>query len=365
MLLPIFLGSYLTYFAYIWRCAKIPWRLRIERGFQPRITILVPVHNEEGTIESKLENIKYVHYPREKIEVIVADDASGDKTIEKVKCFMENNPNLKLRIVQQNPHVGKSAALNKALDFCTSEIVVVSDADTYWPSNILLKALPYLSDPAVGAVSGRGLNRNAFQSWVTKGENVYLRLTSLLRLGESKIHSTVRFEGGFCAYKRSAFNRFDCETGSDDSGTALSVVQNGFRAILVPEATFCTDFPTSLRDKLMIKVRRANQLISLWVKCLKLMLKGKLRLPKRIAVPELFLFVIDPIILLALTVTTLINFILFPFSVFSIAVLLVICGVMILAGRMFIEVLLDNFVLFYALLTYLLGRRYVAWENPS
>jgi cellulose synthase/poly-beta-1,6-N-acetylglucosamine synthase-like glycosyltransferase len=359
--LSIFLGSYLTYFAYILRYAKIPWKLQIERGFQPKITILIPVHNEESTIESKLENIKNIHYPKEKIEVIVADDASDDRTVEKVKCFMENNPDLKLRIVQQNPHVGKSAALNKALDFCTSEIVVVSDADTYWPSNILLEALPYLSDPSIGAVTGRSVNRNVFQSWVTKGEDAYLRLSSLLRLGESKIYSTIRFEGGFCAYKRSAFNRFDCETGSDDSGTALNVVQNGFRAIMVPEATFYTDFPTSLQDKLKIKVRRANQLIGLWMKCLKLMLKGELRLPKRIAILEFLLFVVNPIILLALTASALTIIILFPFSVFSVALLLIICGAMIFARRVFIEVLLDNFILLYALLTYLLGRRYVAW----
>ena len=363
--LSIFLLTYLTYFVYMWKCARRPWKLKAIRDVQPKITVLVPVHNEEKIIESKLRNIKEVFYPKENIEVIVVDDASDDNTIEKVKFFMENNPDLKLRIVKQNPRAGKSAALNKALDFSSNQIVIVSDADTFWPSNILLEALPDLSDPAVGAVTGRSANIDTFQSWVTKGENIYLRLTSLLRLGESEIHSTIRFEGGFCAYKRNAFEKFDCETGSDDSGTALEVVQNGFRAIMVPEATFYTNFPTSLRDKLRIKVRRANQLISLWVKCLRLMLKGKLRLPKRIVVPELMLFIFDPIILLALMVTTLMTVVLFPFSLFSIIVLLLICGIMIFARKVFIEVLLDNFILFYALVTVLLGRRYIAWGKSS
>ena len=363
MFLSIFLGSYLLYFAYIWRCSKAPWRLRIEKDFQPKIAILVPVHNEESIIESKLENIKKVQYPKEKIEVIVADDASEDKTVEKVESFMKNNSDLKLKIVRQNPHVGKSVALNKALDFCTSEIIVVSDADTYWPSNILLKALPYLLDPKVGAITGRGINQNTSQSWVTKGEDVYLRLTSLLRLGESKFYSTIRFEGGFCAYKRSTFNKFDCETGSDDSGTALEVVQNGFRAIMIPEATFYTYFPTSIREKFRIKVRRANQLIGLWTKCLKLMVKGELRLPKRIAIPELMLFIFDPLIFLALIITTLITLILFPFSFFSIIIALILCSLMVFAWKVLIEVSLNNFVLFYALITFLLGRRYIAWKR--
>ena len=42
----------------------------------------------------------------------------------------------------------------------------------------------------VGAITGRGINRNTDQSWVTKTENTYLHVMSLLRLGESKIHST-------------------------------------------------------------------------------------------------------------------------------------------------------------------------------
>lgn len=365
VLLSIFLGSYVTYYAYVWKKAEVPWRLQLENAFQPKITVFIPVHNEEDTIEPKLENVKGVVYPRTKIEVLVVDDASEDETLERVKRFMTKNPDFNLRVVRQNSHMGKSAALNKALDLCTGEVVVVSDADTFWSPDILQKTLPYLSDPSVGAVTGRGVNRNTFQSWVTKGEDFYLHLTSLLRLGEAKIHSTIRFEGGFCAYKRSAFKRFDCETGSDDSGTALETVQNGFRAIMVPEAVFYTDFPIKFREKFKIKVRRANQLISLWVKCLKLMFKRKLNLPKRVAVPEIMLFIIDPLILLAFCTTALVTLVLFPLSLFSIILVFFIVGVLIFARHVFVELMLDNLILSYALVTYLFGRRYIAWGKPS
>lgn len=363
MFLMVFSGTYLVYFAYVRKYAKKPWKLRIDRNFQPEISILVPVHDEERSIESKLRNIMDVSYPKEKIEVIVADDASEDKTLMKVKDFMERNPELTVEVIRQNSRAGKSAALNKALAFSTSSIVIVSDADTQWPSDILQKALPYLSNPKVGAITGRGVNRNTDQSWVTEAENTYLQLTSLLRLGESKIHSTIRFEGGFCAYKRNAFEKFDIETGADDSGTALEVVQNDYRAILVPEAIFYTEFSTRLVGKLKIKARRANQLMSLWVKCFKLLLKKRLLLPKRIAVPETMLFVFNPIILLALIVTGLATVIFFPFSLFSLAILLFVVGLMLFARRMFFEMLIDNLILLYALITFMFGRRYVAWEK--
>lgn len=362
MFLMIFSGTYLGYFAYVWNYAKKPWKLRIDRNFQPNISILVPVHDEESSIESKLRNIMDVSYPKEKIEVIVADDASKDKTLMKVKDFMENNPDLTVKVVRQNSRAGKSAALNKALAFSTSSIVIVSDADTYWPPDVVQKALPFLSNPMVGAVTGKGVNRNLDQSWVTKAENTYLQFASLLRLGESKVHSTIRFEGGFCAYKKDAFEMFDCESGADDSGTALEVVQNNYRAIMVPEAMFYTGFPTSLVGKLKIKARRANQLISLWVKCFKLLLKKRLLLPKRIAVPEIVLFIFNPIILLALIITGLTTIIFFPFSPFSLAILLFVVGLLLFARRMFFEILIDNLILLYALITFMLGRRYVAWD---
>jgi cellulose synthase/poly-beta-1,6-N-acetylglucosamine synthase-like glycosyltransferase len=370
VLLPLFLGllsafsgSYILYFVYVRNSARKPWKLEIDRAFHPEISVLIPVHNEEGSIESKLQNIRDVSYPREKMEIIVADDSSDDKTLKIVEDFVKNNSKLNIKVVRQNPRAGKSAALNKALASSTHSIVVVSDADTYWPPDILEKTLPYLADPKVGAITGRGVNRNTRQSWVTMGEETYLNFAYLLRLGESKIHSTIRFEGGLCAYKKEAFEKFDCETGSDDSGTALEVVQNNYRAILVPEAVFYTEFPTRLVGKLKIKARRANQLISLCAKCMGLMLKRQLNLPKRIAVPEMLLFIFSPIILLALIVSSIVMIALSPLSFFSLVLVLFIAGLLLFARRILLEVLFDNLILFYALITFLFGKRYVTWEK--
>ncbi|MCK4435160.1 glycosyltransferase, partial [Candidatus Bathyarchaeota archaeon] len=192
VVLSIFSGIYMAYFLYVKKYVEKPWGLAVNNKFEPKISILVPTHNEESVIESKLENIRNVSYSREKMQIIVADDASEDNTVVKVEDFIKRNPNPNIRLIRQNPRAGKSVALNKALKMATNPIVIVSDADTRWPLGILQKALPYLSDPRIGAVTGRGVNENAEKSWVTKAENVYLRFANLLRLGESKIHSTIR-----------------------------------------------------------------------------------------------------------------------------------------------------------------------------
>jgi len=353
------------YFAYVRNGARKPWRLKIDKAFQPEISIIIPVHNEESVIWSKLENVSKVSYPKEKMEVVIADDASEDNTVEIVKRFMKENPQLKIKVVSQGLHLGKAVALNKAMASCTHPIIILSDADTYWPNDILKNALPYLADPQVGAITGRGIDKNIHKSWVVKGEETYLNFMQLLRLGESKIFSTVKFEGGFCAFKKEAFEKFDCESGSDDSGTALEVVQNGYRTILVPEAVFYTEVPTRLIDKLKVKVRRANQWISLRVKILRLMLKGQLRIPKKLALPEILLFLVNPVIFICLIVGAILIISLNPLSPFSLIALLIVAGSWLFIRRLFFEAILDNLVLFYALIAFTFGKRYVAWGKSE
>jgi len=358
-----FCAVYAFYFVSVRHNAKKPWNLKIDSDFHPKISVLIPVHNEEATISKKLANISEVLYPKDLLEIIVVDDGSEDKTLSIVEDFVNRENNLDIKVFKQNPRVGKSAALNKALKTVSNQIIVVSDADTLWPKDIFQKALPYLADPTVGAATSVGVNNNEKESWVTSGEALYLNLVSLIRLGESKMHSTIRFEGGFCAYKKDAFDHFDSESGADDSGTALDVVQNGLRAILIPETVFYTWFPANLRGKLRIKVRRATQLIGLWVKCFRLMLRKQLKLPKKIAIPEILLFIVNPIFFILLIATGLTTVILYPFSVFSLVLVLFVLGMLVFVRRLFLEVIIDNLVLVYALFSFLFGKRYVSWEN--
>jgi cellulose synthase/poly-beta-1,6-N-acetylglucosamine synthase-like glycosyltransferase len=361
--LVIFSASYAGYFAYVRREAKKPWNLKDDKNYQPFVSVLVPAHDEEDIIEKKLENIALVSYPKQKIEVIVVDDGSEDKTLMKAENFASHHPELRVKIVKQNPRVGKSAALNSALPLVENSIVVVSDADTFWYSDIFEKALPYMADPTVGAITGRGINENTDESWITKAEGTYLNLTTLIRVGESKIHSTIRFEGGFCAYKKDAFRAFDCETGSDDSGTALDIVQHNRRAILLPDVVFSTSFPATFSGKFRTKVRRAVQLIGLWLKCLKLMFHGQLVLPKKIAVPEIMLFIFNPLFFLLMLASAIGMVVVAPLSLISVIILVSVGALLVFARRVFVEVFIDNLVLLYALVSLVFGRRYTAWQK--
>jgi cellulose synthase/poly-beta-1,6-N-acetylglucosamine synthase-like glycosyltransferase len=363
--LAVFFAIYGGYFAYIRYHAKKPWNLKLNSTFRPFVSILVPAHNEESAIEEKLANLRAVSYPKDKIEFIIVDDGSEDNTLKKIEYFIAANPNLDMKVIKQNPRAGKSTALNIALQFSSHSIVIVTDADTLWPSETLEKAMPYLADPEIGAISGRGVNENKTQSWTTEAEETYLNYTNMIRFGESKIHSTIRFEGGFCAYKKGVFDQFDSETGADDSGTALDVIQHNHRAILVPEVLFSTKFPTNLSGKIHIKTRRATQLVALWIKCFRLMVKRQLVLPKRIVIPELLLFIFNPLVFAVMLSTATALMIVSPIPWFLV-LFLVSTGILLAFAReLSFEIVLDNLILLYAVANSLTGRRYVAWQKTE
>jgi biofilm PGA synthesis N-glycosyltransferase PgaC len=359
----VFVGVPVVYYLQMKRWAALPWKLDIDENYLPSVAVLIPVHNEEKTIRLKLENLAKVKYPVEKIETVIVNDASTDGTISEISQYADRNRSLKINVFDSKEHIGKTNCLNRALKSVNADIVIISDADCFWPSDMLLKALPYLSDPGVGAITGRELLLNPKSSWVTVGEQFYNGIVQSIRIGESKMHSTIFFQGGFAAYKHNLFRGFNHE--ADDSGTALDMVQRKSRTLLIPEIGFYTVFPTSWRNKLSLKVRRASQLQRLWIKCLKLLLRGKLAIPKRIVVSNVFLHLLSPLLLAALAVLSV--FVFFQFPLFLLAFLLILCATLLFkrTRTLLVEVLQSNFILFLALAHLLVGNGSTSWKTTQ
>jgi len=359
----LFLGIQGSYYMYLWRVSRKPWNLRINKTYMPQISVIVPLHNEEKTIEFKLQNLCKVKYPKEKMQIILVNDASTDKTLEKVHNFLGKNHELNTVVLSETEHHGKSYALNIALKQAKHDIIIVSDADTFWSPDILIKALPFLSDPSVGAVSGRQILFNSRKSLLTQTEKNYLNFTyNIIKLGESKVHSTILFHGLFSAYKRKFLKQFNLET--DDSGTALDIIQNGARTIYVP-GTKCYEIPPlTWKGKIRTKFRRASQLIGIYVRCLKLLLKKRLIFPRRIAIVEIFIYLINPIIFLLLIFTSVLflathlNYLLY-----TIVILLFLLAAITKFRLLFVEALQDNCILLLALFTFVLGKKFLMWET--
>jgi cellulose synthase/poly-beta-1,6-N-acetylglucosamine synthase-like glycosyltransferase len=341
--------------------SKKPWPTKIDKNYQPKVSIIVPTYNESSIILLKLINLSRLRYPKGLSEVIIVDSNSSDTTVEIVRKFAEGEPQTNLRILVEKERLGKSHALNFALGHCSGEVIIVSDVDCFWPANILEKALPFLADRDVGAIGGPKILLNFNQTWVTRIEEAYLRSANSLRLGESKAGSTVFFEGGFTAFKKEAVDRFDpYSTGSDDCGTVIRVIENNYRAILVPEANFYSAFPDSFGGKIRIKLRRMNQLVRVFAEYFSLLIKKKVKTTKKTVVPNVFLYLFSPTSFVVFAVLTI-------FLLFRYPLLLVWLSVLLIpkVRFYFYQLSESNVLLFMSAIGILVGNRFSIWNQPD
>jgi cellulose synthase/poly-beta-1,6-N-acetylglucosamine synthase-like glycosyltransferase len=343
------------------RAAMKPWRLKIDKGYMPPTSILVPTYNESDIIGFKLENLSKIEYPKNLIQIIVVDSNSDDNTVAIVNDFANCHPENNLKVLVENERKGKSAALNLALKHCEGEIVIVSDADCFWPSDILRKTLPFLADSQVGAVSGPKILLNPTQSWVTKTEEAYLDSMNLMKLGESKIGSTLFFEGGFSAYRREVLESFDpYNTGSDDCGTIVTLAEKNSKAIFVPEARFYTTFPALWKEKIYMKIRRANQLVRVLLRYVHLLFRRRIKGSKRVIIQGFFNYVVGPVMFIALIVTTIFLLVSFPYFALVFLILLIPK-----VGPYLLEVVQNYIVLILSIFAAVFEKKFLIWNKPK
>lgn len=95
-----------------------------------KLSVLIPAYNEANTIEALLDKVHAVEliHAIEK-EVIIVNDASTDETATVVEQFMEKHPALNLQLIHQPNNQGKGAAINRAIQACTGDYLIIQDAD--------------------------------------------------------------------------------------------------------------------------------------------------------------------------------------------------------------------------------------------
>jgi cellulose synthase/poly-beta-1,6-N-acetylglucosamine synthase-like glycosyltransferase len=163
--------------------------INIDTATWPTVTVLVAAHNEEAVIANSIDALLKVHYPKEKLKIMVINDRSTDHTKEIVDGFIARFPTRVTAFHRTEGTPGKAAALKDATALVDSEIIIVFDAD-YIPGLGLIKQLaaPFF-DPEVGLVMGRVVPVNT-------GHNLLTRLLDLERSGGYQVDQQARMNLG-------------------------------------------------------------------------------------------------------------------------------------------------------------------------
>jgi succinoglycan biosynthesis protein ExoA len=133
----------------------------------PTVSIIVPCYNEHATIRKLLEAILSQTFPREKLEVIISDGFSTDDTRDVIATFQAQNPDLKVRVVD-NTAGSIPAALNQAIRAAQGEVIVRLDAHSMPYPDYVARCKRALEE-------GRGLNVGGIwevqpggQTWIAR-----------------------------------------------------------------------------------------------------------------------------------------------------------------------------------------------------
>ncbi len=132
--------------------ARFARKRRDNLSYFPSFSIIIPAHNEQGTIIRAIKSVVQSTYSGYK-EAVVVDDGSSDNTSNIVSKFIEANPNFNITLVSQL-RLGKAHALNNGIkNYSKGELVMCLDADSYLNINALDNAASYFEDSSVVALS--------------------------------------------------------------------------------------------------------------------------------------------------------------------------------------------------------------------
>ena len=214
----------------------------------PTVSLIVAAHDEEDVIQQRIENLLALDYPADKLEIVVASDASEDGTDALVEAIATREPQVRLI---RAPRGGKVAAQNLAVRQTAGDVLAFSDANATWPTDALRKLVRSFADAEVAYVSGRATYADADG---TNREGAYWAFELWLREQESLLGSITGGNGPIYAVRREDYVDVDPRFGHDLAFPYL-MVQRGRRAVYDPEAISVEKPSKDLEDEYRRKVR--------------------------------------------------------------------------------------------------------------
>jgi cellulose synthase/poly-beta-1,6-N-acetylglucosamine synthase-like glycosyltransferase len=212
--------AFMIAYAYILYPASIGWLSRrfgarpeppsAPEADLPSVTIVVAAYNEEDEIAECLRNALAADYPPGRLDVLVGSDGSDDRTAEIVSGFAGRG----VRLLDFPRRRGKAAVLNATLPEAKGEIIALTDANTRFDREAILRLARWFRDPGVGVVCGRldlidpETGRNT--------DGLYWKYETYIKRCEARLGALLGANGAIYAIRRSCYVPIPAGTIIDD-----------------------------------------------------------------------------------------------------------------------------------------------------
>jgi cellulose synthase/poly-beta-1,6-N-acetylglucosamine synthase-like glycosyltransferase len=214
------------------------------------VTLLIAAYNEEAFISAKLENSLALDYPREKLQILLTDDGSTDRTLAIAKEFVGRG----VEVSTSPERHGKMAAINRAMGLARGEIVAFSDANNMYEPGTLRAMIRPFADESVGAVSGSKVILKG-DGALGESEGAYWKYESWIKKQETRLGSTISATGEIFALRRVLFECPPEDIINDDFYMAMGVVKKGYRMVFAPDARSSERISLTAKDEVARRTR--------------------------------------------------------------------------------------------------------------
>ncbi len=258
----------------------------------PKVTIQLPIYNEQYVIERLVETVSRIDYPRDRLEIQVLDD-STDETQRVAAGVVERYRALgvPIRYCHRSHREGyKAGALRDGMKVATGEFIAIFDADFLPPADFLRRLLPYFADPNIAMVQTRWSYVNRDYSLLTQIEAILLDGHFVMEHGaRSRSGCFFNFNGTGGMWRRSAIEHaggWEHDTLTEDTDLSYRAQMKGWRFLYLPEIECPSELPVEMNAFKAQQARWAKGLMQTAKKILPRLLRSKL--PWRVKAEAIF-----------------------------------------------------------------------------
>jgi poly-beta-1,6-N-acetyl-D-glucosamine synthase len=223
--------AYLGYAIWLWLHVRLRKRPILPKNITPDVSIIIAARNEEANLPAKLENLRLLDYPQDRLQIVIVSDGSIDRT---ASILREQAPHIFPVVLDESN--GKACALNEAVKHATGEILVFLDARQFVEPNAVSELISCFADSDVGAVSGELLLETSSGAPSPDALGIYWKIEKVVRKLESASGSVVGVTGAIYAIRRELYTEIPPGTILDDVFVPMNVARKGKRVVFQPSA---------------------------------------------------------------------------------------------------------------------------------
>jgi len=262
--------TYIGYGMLLWVVLKVKRLLAIGKTSEPTLpddesqlpemTLMICAYNEQDIIREKMENIRQLDYPSDKLCIMWVTDGSNDRSNELLSEYPE------VTLVFSPERRGKAAAMQHGLRENRAPYVVFTDANTMLNSMAIKEIARQFMKPGVSCVSGEKRVAARHEGQVAaEGEGLYWKYESTLKRWDSELYSAMGAAGELFAVKMADYREAPSNALLDDFMMSMLIVADGHRIAYTSDA-YAMEFGSADMHEESKRKRRiaAGGLQSVW-----------------------------------------------------------------------------------------------------